>query len=159
MNRTKAELNYLRNAAQSATQVGLVILLFDLLITDLQRAIAALQAGDVEKRSAEIKHAFLVLQQLEGSLNMEDGGDAAKHFARFYSFIRSKTLEAQIKMSRAILKEQIELLLSVRQAWQQVDAPSQGASPASTAPTGSSANGQRKKAAAAAAGSTANWTA
>lgn len=159
MNRTQAELNYLRNAAQNASQVGLVILLFDLLISDLQRAISSLQKGEVEKRSAEIKHAFLVLQQLEGSLNMEDGSDAAEHFSRFYSFIRSKILEAHIKMSPEILKQQIELILSVRQAWQQIDAPTQGASPASTAQTSSSANGQRKKPAAASAGATASWTA
>ena len=159
MNRTKAELNYLRNTAQNASQAGLVILLFDLLTSDLQRAIAALQAGDVEKRSNEIKHAFLVLQQLEGSLNIEDGGDAAKHFSRFYSFLRSKILEAQIKMAPEILKQQIELILSVRQAWQQVDTPSQGAPSASTAQTASSANGQRAKAAAASAGASASWSA
>lgn len=156
MNRTKAELTYLRSVAQNASQVGLVILLLDLLTSDLQRAIAALQMGEIEKRAAEIKHAFLVLQQLEGSLNREDGGEAARHFSSFYSFVRSKILEAHIKMNPEILKQQIELILRVRQAWQQVDTPSPGAS---SAQTGSSANGQHTKAAAASAGATANWTA
>src|ERR1700733_13270818 len=109
MNRTQTELTYLRSAVQNASPVGLVIILFDLLITDLKKVIAAMQNGDVEKRSAELKHAFLLLQQLEGSLDMENGGDAAKHFSRFYSVVRSKLMEAHVKVSPEIVNSQIDL--------------------------------------------------
>ena len=122
---------------QNAWPAGLVIILFDQLIIDLKRAIAAIEAGDIEKRSNEIKHAFLVLQQLEGSLDIENSGEAAKHFAMFYSSIRSKVLEAQIKISPEILNRQIELLFDVRQAWQQAD---QQASPSAPVPAPLAAN-------------------
>jgi flagellar secretion chaperone FliS len=141
MKRTETEVTYLRAAVQNASPAGLVIILFDMLIGDLERVIAAIAARDVEKRSAELKHAFLVLQQLQGSLDMENGGEAAKNFSRFYASIRSKLLEAHLKISREIVRRQIELLLDVRQAWQQSDragiasAPtisSQAAQPAAT---------------------------
>jgi flagellar secretion chaperone FliS len=126
MKKTQTERAYLRNAAQNATAVGLVIILYDLLAQDLEQALSAFAAGDIEKRSTEIKHCFLVLQQLEGSLDTENGGDAAGHFAAFYSALRSKILEAHLKASPEILKRQIELVMEVRQAWQQVDKPNLG---------------------------------
>jgi len=126
MMKSQTELTYLRAAAQDATEAGLVIILCDLLAHDLGLAIAALSDRDVERRTAEIKHSFLVLQQLEGSLDMENGGEAAKHFSAFYAALRCKILEAHIKASAEILRRQIELVLDVRQAWQQVDKPNLG---------------------------------
>ena len=121
MKRNQTELAYLRAAVQNASPVGLVILLLDQLINDLKRAIAAMEGRDVEARSAELKHGFLVLAQLEGSLDMENGGQAAINFSRFYSSVRAAMMKAHIKIDPSILVCQIGLLLNVRQAWQQVD--------------------------------------
>jgi flagellar protein FliS len=123
MKKNQTELTYLRAAVQNASAAGLVIILFDMLIGDLECAISAIDERNIEKRSTELKHAFLVLQQLEGSLDMENGGQAATTFSRFYSAIRTKLLEAHIKVNPDIMRRQIELLLDVRQAWQQVDKP------------------------------------
>ncbi|MBZ5653706.1 MAG: flagellar protein FliS [Acidobacteriia bacterium] len=126
MTRTQTERTYLATAVQNATSAGLVVILFDLLISDLNGAIAAIERNQAEELAAKIKHAFLVLQQLDGSLDMERGGQAAKHFSSFYAAIRCKVLEGQIKQSSEILRRQIELLFEVRQAWQQVDQPNLG---------------------------------
>ncbi len=163
MKKSQTERSYLRAAAQNATAVGLVIILYDLLIHDLEQAIAAFADHDVERRSTEIKHSLLVLQQLEGSLDHENGGEAAKHFSAFYSALRCKIFEAQLKASPEILKQQIDLVLDVRQAWQQVDQPNLG--PTHHAPgTGVSIpTTERSVAMAAAAGGgdfiSKNWTA
>ena len=133
MKRTQTELAYLRSAVQNASSVGLVLILFDQLISDLKCAIAAMEARDVERRSAELKHGFLVLAQLQGSLDMENGKEAAVRFSRFYSAVRAAMMEAHLKASPEILVRQIGLLLSVRQAWQQVDKPNLGAAPAGAA--------------------------
>lgn len=57
---------------------------------------------------------------------MENGGEAAKHLSAFYSALRSKIFEAHLKASPEILKKQIEFVVDVRQAWQQVDKPNLG---------------------------------
>ncbi len=121
MNWKETELPYGRAEIKDASAVRLVIIMYDMLVADLQRAIEAIHAGDIEKRSSEIKHAFLVLQQLEGSLEMEKGGEAAKNLSFFYSVMRSKILEAHIKISVPMLQKQIEHILDVRSAWEQVD--------------------------------------
>src|ERR1017187_446628 len=121
MTRNNTELTYLRSAVQNASAVGLVIVLYDVLIGDLKGAIAAISNNDIEQRSKELKHAFLVLQQLEGSLDMENGEGAATNLSRFYSTLRSNILDAHAKVSTELLSRQIQLLFEVRAAWAQVD--------------------------------------
>jgi flagellar protein FliS len=161
MRKSQNELSYLRAATQDATSAGLVIILYDLLIHDLELAIAAFADHDVERRTAEIKHAFLVLQQLEGSLDKNNGGEAAKHFSAFYSTLRSKILEAHIKASPDVLRQQIDLVLDVRQAWQHIDKPNLGTEHANGEPTPSSQPANRTMAAAAGGDEvrSMNWTA
>ncbi len=147
--KSQTELTYLRAAAQNATAAGLVIILYDLLAQDLEKAITAIADRDIERRTAEIKHSFLVLQQLEGSLDEEKGGEAAQILARFYAVLRCKILEAHIKSSPEILRQQIALVLDVRQAWQQVDKPNLGASHPYADAVGSDQEQQQARAAAA----------
>jgi flagellar protein FliS len=161
MKRSQTELTYLRAAAQNASAAGLVIILYDLLVQDLERAVAAIADRDVEKRASEIKHSFLVVQQLEDSLDKDNGGEAAKHLAAFYATLRCKILEAHIKASTEILRKQIELVLNVRQAWQQVDKPNLGPAKATVENAASPPPVGRSVAAAAGSGEggSMNWTA
>lgn len=146
MSRNQTEMTYLQAAVQDATPVGLVVILFDQLITDVERVIAALASGEVEKRATHLKHAFLILQQLEGSLDPENGGDATKALGQFYSAVRSKLLEGHIKAQPDIFRRQVQLLLDVRHAWQQVDKPNL-ASAAAASFSGTSAQMPRPAAA------------
>jgi flagellar protein FliS len=154
MKRSSTERAYMTAAVESASAAGLVMILFDLLVNDLKSAITAMEARDIEKRTAELKHGFLVLQQLQESVDMENGGDAAKHFSAFYSAIQCKMLEAQLQKSPDILQRQIELLLDVRQAWQTVSTPTPVSTPvesesSAASPTKSAQDEQ----------TTASWTA
>jgi flagellar protein FliS len=115
------ELRYLRAAVEGATSVGLVTMLYDRLIADLQRAIVAMTRADVETRCAQIKHALLVLQQLEGSLDHEQGGEAAINLAAFYSYGRAKVMESQMKGDPQLLERLILHFVDVRDAWKAVD--------------------------------------
>ncbi|MGB9199605.1 MAG: flagellar export chaperone FliS [Terriglobales bacterium] len=121
MTRNQTELTYLRAGVQSASSVQLVIILYDLLIGALTGAIAAIEKKDVEERSRELKRAFLVLEHMENSLDMETGSEAAKNLARFYATLRSNILKAHAQASRDGLEKQIQLLFQVRGAWAQVD--------------------------------------
>ena len=161
MKKSQTELTYLRAAAENASAAGLVIILYDLLVNDLEQAITAIADRDVERRTAEIKHAFLVLQQLEGSLDAKNGAEAAKHLAAFYASLRCKILEAHIKANPDILRRQIGLVFDVRQAWQQVDKPNLGPPDATAEPGAPGSTTERSMAAAAGGGEVAplNWTA
>lgn len=124
MNPNDSELMYRKMAVQDASPAGLVVILYDVLVGDLAKSIEAIGANEICKRSEHVKHALLVLQQLEGSLDMENGAETAKSLVQFYSYIRSRMLEAHMKTSAQIFQQLIELVLGVREAWQQLDNPS-----------------------------------
>jgi flagellar protein FliS len=151
MTRNQTELTYLRAGVQSASSVQLVIILYDLLIGALMSAIGAIDKNDIEERSRELKRAFLVLEQMECSLDMESGGDAAKNLARFYAALRSNILNAHAQESRSGLEKQIQLLFQVRSAWATVDRQSAANNPSALSSSQGSALEQPQLAA--------NWTA
>jgi flagellar protein FliS len=121
MTSNPASLEYRRAATQHSSIVGLVIALHDTLMGDLRRAADAIDKGDIQGRCDQLVHAFKVLQQLESMLDMEKGGRTAIQVNRFYTHVRGQILMAQFKLSSAILHKQIQIVLEVREAWQQLD--------------------------------------
>ncbi len=95
--------------------------MYDILLEDLRRAVDAVHGNEIERRTNEVKHALLVLEQLQGTLRMDQGGEAAKHLDTLYSIVRAKVLEAHLKSSAELLQGQIALMADVRAAWQQCE--------------------------------------
>lgn len=117
------QLSYRRAAIEGASPVGLVIALYDQLTTDFRRAAAAIRRGDIEGRCAELNHALTVLAQLESWVDRDQGGELALNLTVFYGHLRTKMMEASIRQNATTLEELIGLVLHVRTAWQQKDAP------------------------------------
>jgi flagellar secretion chaperone FliS len=116
-----ARSSYREAAVRGASPVRLVICLYEQAIEDLRRAVIALEKGDIEARTRGINHALMVIAQLQGSLDMERGGEVARNLARFYSVVRAGLSEAQMKQSARILEEQISQLVVVYEAWLEVE--------------------------------------
>jgi flagellar secretion chaperone FliS len=121
MTRQRHQLAYQEAAVRNASTVELVIMLYDILARDLHGAIEAMDTSNIEARTAKLKHGFLALQQLEGTLNLEEGGDFASNLSRFYSMTRAQMMKAQVQRDPEILQELIQLLFSVREAWVEVN--------------------------------------
>ena len=117
-----ANFAYRETDAMTTDPVGLVVVLYDMLLKDLREALAALVASDIERRAAAIRHSMLILQQLQGTLDMDRGGVVAQNLERFYNFTRAKLLEGQIKASSEIFEQQITFVDSIREAWRIVRA-------------------------------------
>jgi flagellin-specific chaperone FliS len=83
----------------------------------MRRALEAIKRSEIEVRSAAVGHALMVLQQLQGTLDFEHGGSAAKQFEQFYNLIRAKLLEAQMRSSPDLMEQQIRFMSEVRDCW------------------------------------------
>lgn len=116
-----ARSSYRESSVRGASPVRLVIVLYEQAIEDLRRAVIALEKGAIEVRTREINHALLVIAQLQGSLNMERGGEVARNLARFYGLVRAGLTEAQLKQSSILLQQQISQLAEVHEAWLEVE--------------------------------------
>lgn len=113
--------SYRESSARGANPVRLVICLYEQAIEDLRRAVIAMDNGRIEIRTKQINHALMVIAQLEGSLDRERGGEVAKNLALFYTSLRRGLTEAQMKQSAKILQEQIAQLVTVHEAWLEVE--------------------------------------
>ena len=120
-NALEAKLTYRDNAARGATPIELVVMLYDSAIQDMGRALTAMKKSDIEERATASSHALLVMQQLQGTLDFERGGAAAKHFEQFYNLVRGKLLEAQLRNSPELMQQQIRFMSEVRECWIQAD--------------------------------------
>jgi len=112
---------YRESAVRGASPARQVVLLYEQMIHDLTRAAKAIERCDVESRTNEINHAITVIAFLQGTLNMEKGGQVAANLARFYNSLRTALIEAQAKASIQILTKQIACLLELREAWLEVE--------------------------------------
>ena len=128
---------YREGAVRGASNVRLIIFLYEQAIQDLRRAALAMEQGDVELRTRQINHAVSVIGHLQGTLDRERGGKVGRNLERFYTSVRRCLIDAQVRVSQDILGQQISDLLSVREAWIEVDRVSTtGSSAQSTAAGG-----------------------
>jgi flagellar biosynthetic protein FliS len=113
--------SYQQAAAQGASAIGQIVLLYDTILRDLGRALAALDAGNVETRVAQLNHALTVIAYLQSVLDHERGGEAAKRFEKFYVVTRGLIVQANFQPTRESVEKLIDLFSGVRQAWSQIE--------------------------------------
>jgi len=112
---------YLQFSVQGATPLGLVVMLYDGVIAALHRAVAAIEAHDIETKCAHLKRAQAIIAQLEGSLNFELGGEVARTLKSFYVYARTQAVKANIENSPEMLRSLIEKFSTVREAWYEAE--------------------------------------
>src|SRR5258708_39661375 len=110
-------LSYRQASARGASPVGQVVALYDTLLRDFMRALAALEAGDVETRVLELNHAVLVVAHLQNVLDFERGEAAAKQFHLLYDSTRAMIVQANILATPEPFEELIHLYGGLPQAW------------------------------------------
>jgi flagellar protein FliS len=117
-------LAYQEAAVRGASPVRLTVLLYEQVIQDLTRAIDAITQRKAENCAHELNHATSVVGYLHATLNPNAGASVTRNLGRFYTMIREKLLEAQVRSSREILEELRGHMLDVREAWLKVEADS-----------------------------------
>lgn len=116
-----ARTHYREAAVRGARPVVLVVLLYEQMIEDLRQARNAIAQNNIELRTTKINHAILVIANLESSLNKQAGLQVALNLERFYQQLRLNLVSAQFQASPAILSQQIDDLMALREAWLEVD--------------------------------------
>jgi flagellar protein FliS len=113
---------YQEAAVRGARPVRLTILLYEQVIQDIARAGEALSRRNFESAAREISHATGVIGYLQSTLKRGAGAAVAGNLSNFYSMVREKLMEAQVRCSREALEQLREAMLEVRGAWLQVEA-------------------------------------
>ena len=114
-------LAYRQLSVQSATPLGLVVMLYDGAIAALRQAVTAIEAHDIPNKCIHLNRAQAIILQLEGTLNFEQGGEVAQTLKALYVHARAQILKANIEDSPEILRALIEKTSTVREAWYEAD--------------------------------------
>lgn len=115
---------YQETAVHGAKPVRLTILLYEQIIQDVNRAAEAVSARNFEAVASEVSHATGVIGYLQATLQREKGAAVALNLSKFYTMLREKLMEAQVRCSREILDRLRENMIEVREAWLKVEADS-----------------------------------
>ncbi len=118
----RALATYQEVTVTSRSPLELVVLLYDGLVAALRHAHEAMARHDLFAKRDGLHKAMEILEHLQGTLNMEEGGEAAARLDEFYRQVTGLVLGANVDGDRQQLAEAIRLVLLVREAWQQLAA-------------------------------------
>ena len=110
-------MNYQQQAIAGMNPVELIVALYDGMVRFLYRAIQAIEAGDVRERRIAVKRTLDILMHLQSRLRMDVGGASAKALSEFYAAIFALSIEGSRLASPERLKEAIDCIRDVREAW------------------------------------------
>jgi flagellar protein FliS len=108
---------YLRHRILAADPVELIHILYELTLTQVKAARAALATGDIASRSQSIAKALAALGELEASLNHDVGGALSQNLARLYRYMRKRLTAANVKRDDAALAEVESLMRTLDEGW------------------------------------------
>lgn len=116
---------YRANAILTASPGQLVLMLYDgaLKALALTREAFASNADDPRRIQAineQLLKAQAILGELQGTLNLEAGGDFAKTMHRLYDYHNRRLLEANIRKQVEPVIEVERLVRELRDAWAQM---------------------------------------
>jgi flagellar protein FliS len=112
---------YQQTTAFAASSVGQVVALYDRILRDFRSAIAAIGAGQIETRANSLNHALTIIGELQGVLDFQRGGEAARTLNSFYTVARAMVNEAGVTCSVERLQELVSMFARLRAAWAHVE--------------------------------------
>ena len=107
---------YTNDAILSASPVRLLTMLYDRLLLDLDRASLAQAEQNWSLASSHLLHAQAIVAELTSSLKVElwDGGEG---LLALYNYCRNLLVLANVRRDGASIRESIDLLSPLRDAW------------------------------------------
>ena len=106
-----------KSIVMGASSHGLVALLFEELDSSLQAAEFYADQDDVARMRDKIGKASKILGGLQGSIDVEKGGEIATNLAELYRFCIRELLKANINADKNIITSVRSLIAPIQQAW------------------------------------------
>jgi flagellar protein FliS len=111
---------YRRTNVHTRSPLELVVMLYDGLLQSLGEARDAMARKDVGARTIAISRALAILTELQGTLNMKEGGAIAEELDRLYAFAISRLVDVTTKRDASAIDEIVRVLTPLRDGWSQI---------------------------------------
>ncbi len=112
---------YMGDTVATASPQQLLVMLYDRLALDLERAGTALAAGDRQEAGAQLTHAQEIVFELRSSLQV-DVWDGGPRLAALYAWLITEMVQANVKGDRNRVASCLQVVEPLRDAWRQAAA-------------------------------------
>ena len=112
---------YQKSAINSASPVGVVVMLYDAAIGFMEQGKAALAHADYDKQNTLLQKAQRIVVELMGSLDMERGGDIAKNLMSLYSYVWNELIQANIHDKPECIDHALMVFTELRVSWVSIE--------------------------------------
>ena len=109
---------YLGDSVATASPQRILVMLYDRLVLDLERAEIALDTGDRVEAAAQIQHAQDIVFELRESLRVH-ARDGGPRLAALYSWMIPELVQAGVKRDRTRVSACRQIAEPLRDAWRQ----------------------------------------
>ncbi len=116
----RASVAYMQTQITTTNQGELLLMLYAGAIKFLAQAKEEIEKKNYAEKGMLISKAMDIIAELDGSLNMEKGGELSKNLHQLYMFCNSHLLKASIKMNAKFVDDVINILEGLRSAYAQV---------------------------------------
>jgi flagellar protein FliS len=115
---TNARAAYMDASVATASPARLLIMLFDRLVLDVQRGLAAQLCGDLEETHRQLTHAQDILLELATSLRPDEfrGGH---DLAALYGFLHRQLVKANVHKDASITAEVLTMVTDLCETWRE----------------------------------------
>ena len=112
--------NYARTSIKTSDPRQIVVLLYEGAIKFLHQAVDAVERDDRAEMSVGIKKAQAIVHYMTNSLDRENGAGVAENLDRLYAYMRDRLAQANLKADPEPMREVIELLKPLLDAWREI---------------------------------------
>jgi flagellar protein FliS len=103
-----------------ADSVQLIQMLFDGLLDSLAAAEGQIERNEIQAKGESLSRATRIVLGLQGSLDLEQGGEIAANLADLYDYCTRRLMHANLKNDVEAVQEVKRLIGEIREAWSQV---------------------------------------
>ena len=116
---------YKQASVKTASQGKLIVMLYEGAISHLEKAIklidenGKIKASSIEEYGNQIQKVLDIINELQMSLNMDEGGEIAKNLLALYIFFNKQLMEATVSHDKKILTSVHDMLKELHESWVQ----------------------------------------
>jgi flagellar protein FliS len=115
---TNARTAYLGGMVTTASPARLLVMLFERLLLDIERAADLQDAQDFPAASQQLMHAQEIVLELQSSLRL-DVWDGAQNLSAIYGFVHSELVKANVRRDVTVTRSCLTLVRPLAEAWRE----------------------------------------
>jgi flagellar protein FliS len=108
---------YRQAHVQSRSPLELIVMLYDGALRFCRETEEAIAKKDLVAKREALNRVFAILSELQGTLNIDQGGQTAASLDSLYTYMINRLTEANLQLQVAPVQEVITLLTGLRDAW------------------------------------------